>query len=696
MADEKDIWVDGEGKFSISDIQHGNAGNSFIKNGKWVRAWENIDGDNYSEVRDDDKIESVLTSEKHLQFTRNILEKYIRLIMPKYTRRVEIEDLNRNFWVIGQALSAIGAYLFEKQRIEDIHFEILYLPNDKYRPYVKYDDFNKLNVPNNNYIIECLQNYKLSYPKSNLCLIPVIRQENYYKNYYKKETYPGVYFYNRMTDQEKFINFTNGTIDATDEQWTQRSGAIRWDEEEFKYHYGYPMSQIGEIKDLEEHRYYNCLRVKPHNGMSVSINNQNELQLSNFQLDIYDAAYQAWYGTAKEIGTLKYSDPITENSSNIALNIETENSSQKINTIKSKTITRGFYLGELVSSTGLSQGLTYDITVKEITLPPLKKDDSRDVTAYRDTDARILKAYAQEYGETEIDKSVFTLYIGIRHYDFYRQSGAEADKKYSETYFYLDNNNNIQSTTEYIKDDNDETIYATTHSGTLSTSAVLFDATNTDNVLNFPLYNFPGERGWATGYTEIGKGTHGWSDTHSYIYIPKSATKITKDNWCIRFVQANGVYTFADSQNGEHNISNKDLIHNALYSTSGTYDKESEEGTFEGIPRGMCNVIKISLFYPDEKFVSRTYYRAWDNASYSNPERILITNKNSDKDKIEQWYIADGTSNGVPNREVPCNNLSYNYYREKLDSDWQLNKGDTKIDFEKYPVTGDGIVYTGD
>jgi len=33
--------------------------------------------------------------------------------MPKNTRRVEIEDLNRNFWVIAQVITAIGTYLFD-------------------------------------------------------------------------------------------------------------------------------------------------------------------------------------------------------------------------------------------------------------------------------------------------------------------------------------------------------------------------------------------------------------------------------------------------------------------------------------------------------------------------------------------------------------------------------------------------------
>ena len=96
--------------------------------------------------------------------------------MPKYLRRVEVEDLNRNFWVIGQVLAAISAYLFaedspvtqmfkrilseliqlwenilylwaavmlisQKPYYTKVHTEVVYIPNDSYRDYWKYDNF---------------------------------------------------------------------------------------------------------------------------------------------------------------------------------------------------------------------------------------------------------------------------------------------------------------------------------------------------------------------------------------------------------------------------------------------------------------------------------------------------------------------------------------------------------------------------
>jgi hypothetical protein len=43
--------------------------------------------------KEDGTLETIDTSEWSIN-------QWIRLIMPKNTRRVEIEDLNRNFWVI--------------------------------------------------------------------------------------------------------------------------------------------------------------------------------------------------------------------------------------------------------------------------------------------------------------------------------------------------------------------------------------------------------------------------------------------------------------------------------------------------------------------------------------------------------------------------------------------------------------------
>lgn len=89
-----------------------DAGYSF-SNSPYVNPNQNIYGNTYEESRTDE-IKSVLQNKDFLDYTVDSKNKrpqdlsITRLLMPQYARRVEIEDLNRNFWVIGQNLSAIN------------------------------------------------------------------------------------------------------------------------------------------------------------------------------------------------------------------------------------------------------------------------------------------------------------------------------------------------------------------------------------------------------------------------------------------------------------------------------------------------------------------------------------------------------------------------------------------------------------
>lgn len=98
-------------------ILNGDAGYSFSSE-PYVEPDQNIDTETYENVRGDDKIESVLKNKKQMQYTHTQdkidgkeTNKYLRLLMPKYLRRVEVEDLNRNFWVISQVIGLISDYL---------------------------------------------------------------------------------------------------------------------------------------------------------------------------------------------------------------------------------------------------------------------------------------------------------------------------------------------------------------------------------------------------------------------------------------------------------------------------------------------------------------------------------------------------------------------------------------------------------
>lgn len=92
----------------IARLKNSDAGFDFSGE-PWVKPETNIDDNTYSQVRGLDKILSVLDSNENLQFTSEQHDEdfIVRLIMPKYSRRVEIEDLNRNFWVISQALGSV-------------------------------------------------------------------------------------------------------------------------------------------------------------------------------------------------------------------------------------------------------------------------------------------------------------------------------------------------------------------------------------------------------------------------------------------------------------------------------------------------------------------------------------------------------------------------------------------------------------
>ena len=91
----------------------------------------NADGQAFKTVRGEDFRE--VFSSTDIQKT-NIIN-YIRLLMPKYTRRVQVEDINKNTWVIGNCISTIIETLFhntygiekiweELNRIDDLEDEI--------------------------------------------------------------------------------------------------------------------------------------------------------------------------------------------------------------------------------------------------------------------------------------------------------------------------------------------------------------------------------------------------------------------------------------------------------------------------------------------------------------------------------------------------------------------------------------------
>lgn len=229
---------------TVEDVIRANAGNNF-NNGFWVKPWENVDGASYAEVRHNDKIRRVLNDKKFLQFTHKLFEKYIRLLMPEYQRTVEVEDLNRNFWVIGQVLTGVLSFLFDEdspindlfngmldelaqlwenllylwaafalisQAIRENDIMVLTIPvsNLENEPYIKFDDFTKNSSSYMHNFWSRMKYLKDIYNRSTLIIIPEIRQNAYLENYYSTALYPGVIIYNRKI-QEGIANLVPAT-----------------------------------------------------------------------------------------------------------------------------------------------------------------------------------------------------------------------------------------------------------------------------------------------------------------------------------------------------------------------------------------------------------------------------------------------------------------------------------------------------
>lgn len=290
---------------------------AYYKN-PWVFPWTNSAGMSYSTVRDIDKIIGVLNSKKNLQFTverEESLEYYMRLLMPKNIRGVEVEDLNRNFWVISQVTAAISAYLFDdkgpfnqaiKGSINEImdmwdnivnlwaaiaiipekptpivrpFISVIPLTASELQPFFKYDNFDVdisgLTVSNIRDIVEqrfaYLQN---SMEGRNLLVLPEIRLNNYEHNYYSHVYYPGLMKIDRETNQIQWQDMDSinafWEIDLTDTSVSLPSKVVGIRENsESEYKFIQPFNTT--MTEEDNRRYYRLLR--PTYGFEVDDNN---------------------------------------------------------------------------------------------------------------------------------------------------------------------------------------------------------------------------------------------------------------------------------------------------------------------------------------------------------------------------------------------------------------------------------------
>lgn len=230
--------------YRIKDISKADAGASFNREDgiPWVIPFHNNNGDIYTSVRTDE-ILSALEYTDYLKQTydeikNDINKNYVNLLTDLYQRQVEVEDLDRDFWVISEVITAILNYLFNNNglfgiqkgilnEIAQLWQNIIYLwslhekMNEKPEGLYTHKEFiyigRNLRYGQFRYdlggeddeesIKDYLRQYKKSYLSCNLVLIPIVRKDYYEENFYQTEKIPFIYYYDREKDEETFVRF---------------------------------------------------------------------------------------------------------------------------------------------------------------------------------------------------------------------------------------------------------------------------------------------------------------------------------------------------------------------------------------------------------------------------------------------------------------------------------------------------------
>ena len=365
-------------------LKEANSGFNFEDDGSInsnapVNPHENQTPATYEDVRTDE-INSVLQNNKKIDFT-NEFGNYLRLLMPQYARRVEVEDLDRNFWVIAQTLAAICKYLIEGL---DTHKEIVILPNSKDYGYFKYDNFDnygegmnisEVTVWTNEYcenwknvIFERLSYLKDTYPNHNLLILPVIRQDNYYHNYYKKEIYLGVYSYNKDENEEKFYWFYNNNNEIEpiimEVTPTVNKYVYHLAEDQLTLKFYWAFGDAAKQQVMQDHTlaYITALRAIPEfvsdsNNININIEDAlgKALALSD---DLYSCNYSITFSNNKYKWTKVEYTP-------------THSEEEEKGEITQGDI-RGYYLGELSSQREVYSDISdYDLSFEKTYIRPI-------------------------------------------------------------------------------------------------------------------------------------------------------------------------------------------------------------------------------------------------------------------------------------------------------------------------------------
>lgn len=382
---------DSEAPTYASRLKTANAQSSISLNNQFVLPWYNIDQKSYEEIRSSDLAEQTITNISNLQFTA-AANSYLRLIMPKYTRRVEIEDLNRDFWVIGQAVTYACRWLFEDhegnipnlfkkildellQLWENIIYlwggaaissqigkkiydkvKVIYLPlPNSFFTERKFDNFEKSwNLAATEIRKRC-DFLTRKYNDHNLVIVPFIRDNNYYKNYFSIYSINYILVYDRNKQEGARYNFINTGIKIDIDSNTALQDRIYFIHEDKagQITYGRPYSLLNDYQEEETHSFYGLVDVKP----TISAHyDTDKIVFDNFKLEIFDAAAR----TIESSGVDKKIGQITCNITNsgAAYNVETTTTwtinPYSTNQLTPQTKQADFkgYMGEMISVCG--------------------------------------------------------------------------------------------------------------------------------------------------------------------------------------------------------------------------------------------------------------------------------------------------------------------------------------------------------
>lgn len=649
---------------------------------------------------------------KNENYYQNTNQYYINLLMPKNSRRVGVADLNRNFWVISQNLSYLCRFLFGSgtrytfsgimnsiiQEIVELwenmiylwaalytlygyeehplHVEYIYLPNDKYCTSRKFDNFNFWNLNDGSSFITRIETIKdrfmymkKRYPQCNLCIIPIVRVDNYESNYYSTEWYPGMLLSSYNDSTFNYIQFKkdSGLLVATVNEDMQRQNSnyvflngVGYNENNFGNYnctYIYPFSYIDDLRELNSQTYFCAFR--PTFLINYAFENgkliikENNLQIAYTDVirnNMKEETSQEFYGNFYNINEYQYDFYNSENnkselefSFNLLNNLPNYTiDSNNLTNIKKKrgTLTKKYYEGECLSRSISSDSTGFALEKEIIPLIPsygntniIKNTDENDPNSDKNlyetnqlnkiiskeeyenawssltnNDKYITEYYSKDkYKIDELELINYSMGLTIgEHYLAFWGSGIN-DYDYYKLY-----SNKIKKDKMSCPDH---------HAYTLYSGATLFNPLtgNHHSYKDYIFYSTYAPGGNWISY--INKQIYeGYQDQYAYLYVFRG-NQLKSNNWVLRYVETCGTLSykneeisFLPSEFWEHEW-------NSLFDTE-LQIKKNIKWNIQGIPDDVQKQNPMSFTYKHDLYHS--YIRYYGVDEYNRSSQIIL------------------------------------------------------------------------